>query len=106
MEGTQFCLPKIRMHLNLVDGWHLTGLISEALEVFRQEVRDTYRTDQPGIPHLDHRPPGIDILVEPRQRPVNECDVDVGLVEVSKRANDRGFRFVVAVESARDFRRD
>src|SRR5690625_954127 len=84
MEGTQFALPKIRVHLYLVDRRHFTGFLSQTLEVLWQEVGNTDSSDQSRIAHFNECAPGVYVLMYAWQRPVNQRCINIGQLQIDE----------------------
>ena len=83
--GVDLAVLEVRMELDLVDGRHASRLGGEALEMRDLEVRDADRPRAAVGLELLERLPGRDevAVVERRQRPVDEEQVDV--VEAKRR---------------------
>ena len=75
--GTLLDLREVGVQLDLVDGGRHAGLRDEAGEVLGEEVGDADRRRQSFVAELDHGLPGLDVLVDAGQRPVDQEEVDV-----------------------------
>ena len=96
------------MQLDLVDGGGDVGLGGEPLEVRDLEVRDADRAGAAVGLELLERPPGRDVVavVEGRQRPVDQEQVDVVDAELGERLVERAARVVGLVEAVVELARD
>ena len=87
------------MQFDLVDRGHDSGFTLEPVEVHWREIAHTDRPDEPLIAHRDHRAPGLHILVDSRQRPVDEIEIDAVETQIGERLLEpppRGIRPVVS----------
>ena len=66
-----------------------------------REVGDADGAYETVLAELDHRLPGVDVLVDPGQRPVDEVQVDVLQPQIAPRLLEGGQRLLVAVVAAR-----
>ena len=86
-----------RVELDLVDVGHDAGLRDQALEVRFLEVRGADRADAAVLEQLDQPPPGVDVAILPRHRPVDQEQVDVVDAEPFDAPLERPLGFVEAV---------
>ena len=77
MKPTELDLLKPWMQLNLIDRRCDTRFRHDPRQMGRLKVGDTDRFRKPLLPKLDQGPPGLDILVVGRDRPVNQIQIDV-----------------------------
>ena len=96
-NAAQLRLRQPRVQLDLVHHGRDAGLVDDALEVVRVEVRDADRAHPALVVEPDERAPRVDVAVGRRDRPVDEVEVEPVEAEPRHGRVERAQRLVVAV---------
>ena len=65
------------MEFNLVNHRNDAGFINKLLQMVGLEVTDADTLNQPLLLQLNHPFPGLDIVIDCRNRPVHQIEIDI-----------------------------
>src|SRR5690554_1565759 len=106
MELAQVPLGKTRMQLDLVDRRRDTGLGDDTLQVVLSEVTHPDRPHQTILAKFQHRLKSLHVLIDSRQWPVDQVQVDVVETQVRAGLLETLHRFVETMVTTGQLRGD
>ncbi|MNY18525.1 hypothetical protein D3C86_1519090 [compost metagenome] len=76
VPGVQLTLLHEWVQLNLVDHWRNAGFINQTLQMMDLEITDPDALHQPLLLQVDQPFPRLDVMIDGRNRPVHQIEIN------------------------------